>query len=89
MGLVNPPQQFYNSSGCKECAQSGYVTKKYLLEIIAMTPELLHTMERSIDGREVVQFLNSRGLTGVRAHGVNLLDAGEISPQEFISALVL
>jgi type IV pilus assembly protein PilB len=89
MGLVNPPQQFYSASGCKECGQSGYSSRKHLLEIIAMTPELLQAMERSIDGREVVQFLNSRGLTGVRAQGVALLDAGEISPQEFISALVL
>ena len=87
MALVNPPQQFFTANGCKECAQSGYTTKRYLLEIIVVTPELLHSMERSIDGREVVQFLNSRGPTGVQARGIRLLDAGEISPQEFISAL--
>jgi type II secretory ATPase GspE/PulE/Tfp pilus assembly ATPase PilB-like protein len=89
MSLVNLPQQFYTANGCKECGQSGFTAKKYLLEITAMTPELLHAMERSLNGREVVQFLNSRGLTGVQAQGVSLLDAGEISPQEFISTLVL
>jgi type II secretory ATPase GspE/PulE/Tfp pilus assembly ATPase PilB-like protein len=89
MGLVNPPERFYAAGGCTECGQSGFAGRKYLLEVIAVTPDLLQTVERSVDGREVVQFLNSRGLTGVRARGVALLDAGEISPHEFISALVL
>lgn len=89
MALINPPQKFFAANGCKACSQSGYVAKKYLLELIDMTPEVIHSMERSLDGREVLQFINSRGVTGIQAQGVNLLDAGEISPQEFISALVL
>lgn len=89
MGLVNPPEHFYAASGCKECGYNGYATRKYLLEVIAITTDILRTLERTVDGREVVQFLNSRGLSGVRARGVALLDSGEISPQEFISALIL
>lgn len=89
MGLVSLPQNFYTASGCTTCGQSGYSGKRYLLEVIAMTTEVIQCMERCLNGREVVQFLNSRGLIGVQAHGVRLLDAGEISPQEFIAALVL
>lgn len=89
MGLVNRPQNFYTASGCTACDQSGYSGKRYLLEIIAMTAEALLCMERCLDGREVVQFLNSSGLAGVQAQGVRLLEGGEISPQEFIAALVL
>jgi len=88
MGLINPPARFYRSAGCQECGYSGHAAGKYLLEVLAITPEILQILERSCDGREVVQFINSRGLAGVRAQGVVLLDRGELSPQEFISALV-
>lgn len=89
IGFVSKPHNFYAANGCTACGQSGYSGKRYLLEIIPITAEVLLCMERCLDGREVVQFLNSRGLTGVHAQGVRLLDEGEISPQEFIAALVL
>lgn len=89
MGLINPPPRFYSPTGCPECGHSGHAAKKYLLEVIAVNREILQALERSGDGREVVKFLNSRGLSGARAQGVRLLDSGEISPQEFLSALVL
>jgi type II secretory ATPase GspE/PulE/Tfp pilus assembly ATPase PilB-like protein len=88
MGLVTPPREFFTAGGCAECAMSGYSSRRYLLEVVAMTADTVQALERSGNGREVVQFLNTRGLTGVRAHGVALLDGGEISPQEFIAALL-
>ena len=89
MGLVEPPHRFYRATGCRECGQSGHETRKYLLEVIDITPELLRALERSGDGRGAVEVLNARGTTGIRAQGIGLLDRGDVSPQEFISALVL
>jgi len=89
MGLVRPPQEFYNSAGCSACGHTGFIARRYLLEVIPLSADILGCLERARDGREMVQFLNDRGLRDVRTMGIALLDSGEISPPEFISALVL
>ncbi|NVN99855.1 MAG: pilus assembly protein PilB [Geobacteraceae bacterium] len=89
MGLAKLPLEFFNASGCAVCGHSGVAARKYLLEVIPMSADILDCLERACDGREMVQFLNDKGLRDVRAMGITLLESGDISPPEFISALVL
>lgn len=89
MGLVKPPAEFFTATGCTACGYTGFIARKYLLEVISMSADIVDCLERSRDGREMVQFLNDRGLRDLRTMGIALLDSGEISPSEFISTLVL
>ncbi len=89
MGLAKLPQEFFKATGCSACGHTGFAARKYLLEVIPLSADILDCLERARDGREMVQFLNDRGLRDVRTMGLALLDSGEISPPEFISSLVL
>lgn len=89
MGLESPPAEFFNASGCTACGHSGFSARKYLLEVIPMSADILACLEKGLGGRGTVQFLNAGGLRDIRSRGIELLASGEISPQEFISALVL
>lgn len=89
LGITKLPASFYTATGCESCDQTGVKARRYLLEVIPVTMELVSRLESARDGGDVLRFLHEQGHRGIMAQGAELLRQGEISPAEYVSALVL
>lgn len=89
LGLKELPSRFWTAAGCQACDYTGIRSRRHLLEVIPVTAALIARLEASHDGRDVLRFLQDEGHRGIIAQGEELLKRGEISPAEYVSALVL
>ncbi len=89
LGLSELPARFWTSTGCDSCDHTGIKARRYLLEVIPVTAELIGRLETSGDCGDLVRFLDEQGHRGIIAQCAELLRQGEISPAEYVSALVL
>lgn len=89
LGLTALPSRFWTAAGCQSCDYTGIKGRRYLLEVISVTAALIGRLEATRDGSDVLRFLQEQGHRGIMAQGEELLKRGEISPAEYVSALVL
>jgi type IV pilus assembly protein PilB len=89
MALAHRPAGFFRATGCAACEQTGYGERKFLLDVVPFTPELLAAFEAARDGKEVLTYLRSTGHQGLEETGAELLAAGEISPAEYVASILL
>lgn len=89
LGICELPSRFWTSTGCERCDHTGIKARRYLLEVIPVTAALINRLETSRDGGDVLRFLHEQGHRGIMAQGEELLRQGEISPAEYVSALVI
>jgi type II secretory ATPase GspE/PulE/Tfp pilus assembly ATPase PilB-like protein len=89
MALTSPPARFYRTTGCAACEQTGYLERKYLLDVIPFTAELVEVFENAGDAREVLAHLERTGYRTSQAEGEEMLRNGEISPAEYVASLLL
>jgi hypothetical protein len=82
-----PAAGYFAANGCSECGYTGYKGKKYLLDIIPFSREIVEVFAMAKESAEVLQRLESSGYLGIQDAAVELLNTGEISPEEFIAAV--
>ncbi|UFS71922.1 Flp pilus assembly complex ATPase component TadA [Geomonas sp. RF6] len=87
--LPAPHFPFYRPTGCPACDHTGYSGRRYLLDVIRFDKRLLEAFELLRDSSEIVRFMKDNGYRGLTEEGVELLEKGEISPGEFVAAILL
>ncbi len=89
LGTSLPPGSYCRAVGCPECDQSGHRGSRYLLDVVSFDNDVVEVFETSTDGREVINFLAVRGYRGSAEEGAELLRAGDISPEEYVTSILL
>ena len=78
----------FRAKGCPHCGHTGYAGRKYLMGLISFDSGMLETFETARDNGEILRYLNATGYRGIREEGLELLKAGEISPEEYAAAII-
>ena len=86
--IAVPAATSYRASGCPACDHTGYAGRKYLTGLIPFDPPMLDAFETARDSAEILDYLKGRGYRGVREEGLDLLNDGEISPEEFAASII-
>jgi type IV pilus assembly protein PilB len=83
------PKEYYRPQGCPVCDHTGYSGRRYLLDVIHFNQGLLEAFESIRRSSEIIRFMKDNGYRGITEEGVELLERGEISPAEYIAAILL
>ncbi|MHB8058671.1 MAG: GspE/PulE family protein [Desulfuromonadaceae bacterium] len=89
MNLTERPPEFFRTSGCNACGHSGFRSRKFLVDVLAFNDDFLRVFEQSGAMTSLEDLLVTVGYQGLSQEGLKLLMAGEVSPEEYISAVVL
>ncbi len=89
MALVERPPQFFRTTGCNVCGHSGFSARKFLVDVLPFSDDFLRLFEQSSDVRVLENHLGAVSYRGLSQEGLKLLIAGDVSPEEYISAVVL
>jgi len=89
MGLERPPHSFYRTVGCDICGHSGFSSRRFLVDVIEFDEEFLRVFEQSTDVAALVKYLSMIGYQGIAEEGLQLLMNGAVSPEEYISSVIL
>jgi type II secretory ATPase GspE/PulE/Tfp pilus assembly ATPase PilB-like protein len=89
MSLSERPELFFRTTGCSACGHSGFISRKFLADILPFNDTFLRIFEQSRDVAALENHLASTGYHGLADDGLRLLMAGEISPEEYIASVVL
>jgi type II secretory ATPase GspE/PulE/Tfp pilus assembly ATPase PilB-like protein len=66
----------------------GYDGKRYLLDVIPFDDGIRAALDRGKEHGELLHLLEERGYQSVLRQGVELLLAGEISPEEYLTSVL-
>ncbi len=89
MRLADSPESFYRSIGCDACGHTGFSGRRFLVDVIPFRDEFLRVFEQSSDVEALDRYLESTAYRGVEHEGLELLMAGQVSPEEYIASVVL
>ncbi|MHB8122999.1 MAG: GspE/PulE family protein [Desulfuromonadaceae bacterium] len=89
MDLTERPTQFFRTTGCQACGHSGFSARKFLVDILTFDDDFRRVFEQAGDVTSLVNHLVTVGYRGLEHEGLKLLMAGDVSPEEYISAVVL
>jgi type II secretory ATPase GspE/PulE/Tfp pilus assembly ATPase PilB-like protein len=89
MNLATPPAAFFHTTGCDNCGHSGFSGRKFLVDVIPFSDEFLRIFEQATDVAALENYLQMTGYRSLREEGLQLLMAGEVSPEEYIASIVL
>lgn len=89
IGLENSPTVFYRTTGCEACGHSGFSGRRFLLDVLQFEGEFLKLFEQSSDVAQLEAWLAESGLDGMAREGARLLHEGAVSPEEYISSVIL
>lgn len=89
MDLAELPAEFFHTTGCDACSHSGFSGRKFLVDVLTFNDEFLRAFEQANDIAALEKHLVTAGCQGLAKEGLRLLMAGEVSPEEYISSVVL
>jgi type II secretory ATPase GspE/PulE/Tfp pilus assembly ATPase PilB-like protein len=89
MHLEQTPESFFRTTGCAHCGHSGYSKRRFLLDVLTFDDEFIRLFDQSSDLVTLENHLVKIGYQGAFEEGLQLLMSGEVSPEEYISAVVL
>jgi hypothetical protein len=89
MHLEQPPESFFRSTGCAHCGHSGFSKRRFLLDVLTFDDDFIRVFDQSSDVAALENYLGTINYQGAAEEGLHLLIAGEVSPEEYISAVVL
>lgn len=89
LGTALPPGGYFKAAGCPDCDRTGYRGSRYLLDLIPFDKGVIEVFESATDGREIVNYLAQGGYQGSAEEGVELLKSGDISPEEYVTSILL
>ena len=84
-----PPESFYRSAGCDACGHTGTHSRRFLMDIIPFDDAFLEVFEQAGDVEAVTAYLERSGYRGSEQEGRELLTSGQVSPEEYISSIIL
>lgn len=73
--------------GCSACGNTGYQGIRYLMDVIFFTDEILALLAAVRESGEILQFLSENGYHGILEEEIELLEAGEISPDVYLASV--
>jgi type II secretory ATPase GspE/PulE/Tfp pilus assembly ATPase PilB-like protein len=79
------PQGFRGPQGCPKCAQTGFVGRKLMAEVLEMTPDLAAALRRGAEPGEVRDIAVRDGMITMAASGIQQAAAGEVSLAEVLA----
>lgn len=89
MHLSQPPESFYRTTGCEACGHSGFSKRRFLLDVLKFDGDFLQVFEQAGDVAALEEYLQTSGYQGIAEEGLQLLNAGEVSPEEYIASVIL
>ncbi len=89
MHLPQPPGSFFRTSGCDSCGHSGFSKRRFMLDVLRFDDDFLRVFEQATDVTALEEYLGTSGYRGIAEEGLQLLTAGEVSPEEYIASVVL
>lgn len=89
MNLPYMPESFFRAVGCESCGHSGVSSRKFLLDVLEFDQAFLQVFDRATDVSALERYLGTIGYQGIADEGIQLLMAGQVSPEEYIAAVVL
>jgi type II secretory ATPase GspE/PulE/Tfp pilus assembly ATPase PilB-like protein len=89
MRLEQAPPAFFRSSGCDVCGDSGFRERRFLMDALVFDDELLQLFRQAGDVTSLEVYLSRRGRQGIRQQGARLLREGELSPEEYVSSVLM
>ncbi len=89
MNLPVPPTEFFRTTGCDACGHSGFIARKFLVDVLTFNDDFLLIFEQSSDVSALENHLKMAGYHGLAEEGLRLLMAGDVSPEEYIASVVL
>jgi len=89
MNLVSRPPAFSTSRGCDACGYRGFSERRFLVEALPFDETFLRMFETAVDTAEMERFLRESGHRGIEAQAQELLRRGVVSPEEYITSIIL
>ena len=89
MRLEQAPPVFYRATGCDICGHRGFSERRFLVDVLPFDDRFLRVFERSADVAALESHLRQTGRGGIEAEGLELLNRGDVSPEEFIASIIL
>jgi len=86
--LQPPPTCFYHAAGCDQCDFTGVSERTFLTDIICFDTKSHDRFETSRDGNSFLESLHADGYCGMESEGEALIRAGDVSPEEYIAAVI-
>jgi type II secretory ATPase GspE/PulE/Tfp pilus assembly ATPase PilB-like protein len=73
--------------GCSACGNTGYQGIRYLMDVILFNDEISALFAASGESGEILQHLSGNGYHGILDEEIELLAAGEISPDDYLASV--
>lgn len=89
MRLEQSPPVFYRATGCGVCGHRGFSKRRLLVEVLPFDDRFLRLFEQSGDVAALDSQLRRDGYRGIDVECLELLNRGEVSPEEFIASTIL
>jgi len=89
MDLDQTPRMFLHATGCDACGYRGYSRRRFLVDVLPFDDRFLQTFEQTSDVAVLDSHLRLTGHLGIAAEALELLQRGEISPEEYIASIIL
>jgi len=86
-----PPHRgdYFRPRGCPECDHTGYLGRRYLVDVIRFDAPFLELFETIRKSSDIIRYLKDNGYRGITEEGAQLLERGEISPGEYVASILL
>ena len=89
MRLEQPPSGFYRAIGCDSCSHRGFSERRFLVDVLPFDDPFLQVFEQSSDIFTLDSYLRQIGHGGIDGQGRELLQSGDVSPEEYIASIIL
>jgi hypothetical protein len=89
MRLEHDPPGFYRSVGCELCGGLGFSQRRFLVDVLTFDDRFRQVFEQTSDPAALESHLRQIGHSGIVGEGLELLQRGEISPEEYIASIIL
>jgi hypothetical protein len=89
MRLEQLPPVFYRAAGCDICGHRGFSEGRYLVDVLHFDDRFLRVFEQTVDVAALDSHLRQTGHSGIDVEVLELLQRGEISPQEYIASIII
>jgi type II secretory ATPase GspE/PulE/Tfp pilus assembly ATPase PilB-like protein len=88
MRLEQMPTDFYRASGCDCCGHRGLSGRRFLVDVVPFDEPFLRVFEQSADVSTLDSHLRQTGPCGIDGQALELLQRGDVSPEEYIASII-
>jgi type II secretory ATPase GspE/PulE/Tfp pilus assembly ATPase PilB-like protein len=88
MHLEQMPSGFCRASGCDRCGHRGLSGRRFLVDVVPFDEPFLKVFEQSADVSMLDSYLKDAGHCGIDGQALELLQQGDVSPEEYIASII-